>query len=346
MKRGDNRLKSVTMADIASALGISNVTVSNALAGKKGVSSSLRAEVLLKARELGYRVAEEESEEIPQPAIRQEGDIGIIALKHCMDGSTYHWQLYQELIRELKGFDRYAILDVVSDEDENNLRLPRIIEDHLASGLIMLGRPGLKFLGEISKWGLPMVFLDFSIRDFDFASITGDDYYDMYRLTSFLISHGHSNIRYVAENAEEIERDRYFGYCRAMSENEMEISVPHTARQITESDPSGNNTAFVCENRALAQRVIKDLKEISVSVPETVSVACFSETKATDGTDITCICRDISQMARVAVDALRRSMANEAEAKAKGQNKVKGLIGRISVGGRLIIGSTTKSRLI
>ena len=44
----------VKMKDIAEALNVSTVTVSNALAGRKGVSEEVRTRVVEKAKELGY----------------------------------------------------------------------------------------------------------------------------------------------------------------------------------------------------------------------------------------------------------------------------------------------------
>ena len=44
----------VRMKDIAEAVGVSVVTVSNALAGRKGVSEDVRIKVEKAARELGY----------------------------------------------------------------------------------------------------------------------------------------------------------------------------------------------------------------------------------------------------------------------------------------------------
>ncbi len=334
MKRVDNRSKSVTMADIASALGVSNVTVSNALAGKKGVSAKLRAEVLLKARELGYRTEEETAEVVRDEKAR--GDIGIIAPQRYMDSRNgFHWQLYQELIAQLKAYDKYAILDVVSESDEYSLSTPRIIENQLVAGLIILGRPSLRFLGEISKCDLPVIFLDFSVRNYNFTSIAGDDYYDMNRLTSFIMSHGHSNICYVTEKHEELERDRYFGYCRALSESEISAPQPCTLEQAMEQAEEMRYTAYVCENPSLAQKLIKSLQTASISVPDMASVACFSDIKHDSENEITCICREPSQMARLAVDALREKLSGEEKN-----------VGRIAVSGRIIAGNTMKSIII
>ena len=47
--------KSVKLADIAEKLGVSNVTVSKALSGKKGVSEEMRTRIVKYAEELGYK---------------------------------------------------------------------------------------------------------------------------------------------------------------------------------------------------------------------------------------------------------------------------------------------------
>mgnify|MGYP000819701671 CR=1 FL=1 len=44
----------VKLKDIPEALNVSTVTVSNALAGRKGVSEEVRCQVVAKAKELGY----------------------------------------------------------------------------------------------------------------------------------------------------------------------------------------------------------------------------------------------------------------------------------------------------
>ena len=46
--------KSVKMADIASTLGVSIVSVSKALSGKDGVSEETRKKILDTAEQLGY----------------------------------------------------------------------------------------------------------------------------------------------------------------------------------------------------------------------------------------------------------------------------------------------------
>lgn len=48
------KMGNVKLKDIPEALNVSTVTVSNALAGRKGVSEEVRSQVVAKAKELGY----------------------------------------------------------------------------------------------------------------------------------------------------------------------------------------------------------------------------------------------------------------------------------------------------
>ena len=47
--------KAVKLADIAGRIVVSNVTVSKALSGQKGVSEEMREKIIRLADELGYR---------------------------------------------------------------------------------------------------------------------------------------------------------------------------------------------------------------------------------------------------------------------------------------------------
>ena len=53
-KEWRNGMARVRMQDIANQVGVSAVTVHNALAGRKGVSEEVRVRILDKAREMGY----------------------------------------------------------------------------------------------------------------------------------------------------------------------------------------------------------------------------------------------------------------------------------------------------
>ena len=84
--------KSVRLADIAQRLNVSTVTVSNALAGQKGVSGELRDKIITTAAEMGYQTRQ-------GPVIADKTkalNIGvIISEKYLGDYPSFYWKVYQ-----------------------------------------------------------------------------------------------------------------------------------------------------------------------------------------------------------------------------------------------------------
>ena len=80
----------VKLKDIADRIGVSTVTVSNALSGKKGVSAGLRENIENVAEELGYDISR-------YHRTLQGARIGVISTeKRYMEiGNSFYWSLYQ-----------------------------------------------------------------------------------------------------------------------------------------------------------------------------------------------------------------------------------------------------------
>ena len=72
------KMGNVKLKDIAEALNVSTVTVSNALAGRKGVSEEVRSQVVAKAKELGYDLKKYTNK-------RQGFTIGVIVSEQCLE---------------------------------------------------------------------------------------------------------------------------------------------------------------------------------------------------------------------------------------------------------------------
>ena len=58
------KMGKVRLADIAKKVGVSTVTVHNALAGNKGVSEELREKIQSVASEMGYQILSERKQKV------------------------------------------------------------------------------------------------------------------------------------------------------------------------------------------------------------------------------------------------------------------------------------------
>ena len=88
----------VTLEDIAREMQVSIVTVSNALAGRSGVSEELRTRITEKAREMGYRKKHIRAKKTPSVSKRYQtaNRIGVVVpegLVDCWNGNMWiSWQ--------------------------------------------------------------------------------------------------------------------------------------------------------------------------------------------------------------------------------------------------------------
>ena len=117
--------KSVKLSDIAKKVGVSTVTVSNALAGRKGVSEELRGRILETARECGYDMDRYEKKE------KLQGTIGIlVSNRYIRIGVSFYWEMYQKVAFSLSRHGMYSALEILTKEDEMAEKpyLPRCLE--------------------------------------------------------------------------------------------------------------------------------------------------------------------------------------------------------------------------
>ena len=198
------------MSDIAEKLNVSTVTVSKALAGKEGVSDELRSEILRMAESMGYQKRGNKAKDLSAGYT-----VGIVtSRKYIEKGHSFYWTLYERLLTYLSQKGHVAILEVVSEEDEDLLILPRLIQEGRVDGLIVMGSFSDAYRESIAAAGTPFVALDSFHAKFRQDSIISDGYYGMYVMTHHLLRMGHKDIMFVGSiDATSSITDRYYGYC-------------------------------------------------------------------------------------------------------------------------------------
>ena len=127
----------VRLADIAAQVGVSTVTVHNALTGQKGVSNELRARIQKVAGEMGYRPV---SVARRQERSRMLKSIGVlIHEKYLAEYTTFYWKMYQELALVATDKNCMAAVEILKHDMEDHLLLPRMVEENQVEGLIVMG---------------------------------------------------------------------------------------------------------------------------------------------------------------------------------------------------------------
>lgn len=281
--------KKVRLSDIADKLNISTVTVSKALADKEGVGEELREKIKEVASELGYRVKTFTPVKGSVPlSTSGTGNIGIlIPARFFSPNVSYYWHIFNALSSELMSRNYYSIMELLSNEDEAQLNLPRIIKDKKVDGLIILGQTDIKYIETIKRSFNNFILLDFYTKQIQTDSVSNDDYYCSYLMTDYVISQGHKKLRFVGNfEATTSISDRYMGFQKAMLEHGLSTKVSEIINDRNENGaslkekielPSAKEmpTAFICNCDETAALVISELNKKGYRVPEDISVTGF-----------------------------------------------------------------------
>lgn len=311
-------MSGVRLADIAERVGVSVVTVHNALAGRKGVSDEVREKIQSEAEKMGYR---QKKAGAGRDRCRSLKNIGvIISEKYLAEYTTYYWKMYQELAMIATDKNCIVAVEILKHEIEDRLILPRMLEEENVDGVMILGAVHREYIACMkANTDLPIVFLDFYDYEIAGNAVTGDDFYGMYRMTEYLFQKGFQEIAYVGSiRATSSIMDRYCGYCKAMLEHGRPIREDWRLEDRDEIGyihlalPEEMPQAFVCNCDLVAGTLIQELERKGYRVPEDISVVGFDNYVYPGFPDrqVTTYEPDMKAMAAAALDKVLRQIRN------------------------------------
>ena len=212
--------KEVKLEDIADSLGVSIVTVSNALKGKKGVSEGLRNRIKEAAQRMGYKTPVYEEKEKERSHI-----IGVlVAERYVKEFPSFYMEIYRRVAQETAKRGHVTVLEVVTCEKENLSADAMVFLEQSMDGLIVIGelyQEYMKMLRKVSR--IPIVCVDYYDVYDDMDYIITDGFGGMEQMTRLLLKEGYRDLIFVGSpNATKNITDRYFGYCKAMQRAGME----------------------------------------------------------------------------------------------------------------------------
>lgn len=317
--------KSVKLADIAAILNVSTVTVSKALSDQKGVSEEMREKIKKLAQEMGYQS--------PSAARmmrnKKSFNIGVIISDRYFDQhDSFYWQVYQEIATRAVSKDSFTMLEILGQESEKNLEMPKLLQENKVDGLIIIGLLKGAYLAAVQTYcKVPFVCLDFYDKKHECDAVVTDNFYGMYQLTNYLFDMGHTRIAYVGTLLYSNSiTDRYFGYCKALLEHgqkaredwiigdrDMETGDQGKLMDFEFRLPDDMPTAFACNCDLTAGLLITELRKKGYRVPEDISIVGFDNYIHPSICDvkITTYEVDIREMVKKAIGHLMKKMSGE-----------------------------------
>lgn len=331
--------KAITMQDIANEIGVSKVTVSKALSDKDGVSEELKERIKTLAVEMGYRFNASAS------SIKSglSYNVGVI-IPERFTGSynSFYLMMYQQLTREFDNHKYATILHMLTDIDEENLKLPNSYFDRKVDAFIILGQVSSDYVDLLKGADVPFLFLDFYEEHTEVDSVIADNFYGSYCMTNYLISNNHSRIAFVGSiGATSSIQDRYLGYYKSLIEHGIKLNHHYVIEDRDEAGkfipvklPEDLPTAFVCNCDRMAYNLIEQLADSGIKVPDDVSVVGFDNDiySTLSKPPITTVDVNVAEMTRTA--------SNMMIDKIKDQNKT---FGRVLIKGSNIIRESVKT---
>lgn len=308
------QIKEVKLEDIAEALGVSIVTVSNALKGKKGVSKNLSLRIIKKAEELGYQ--------FPEPAVKKEHKsyriAVIIAERYVKEYPSFYMDIYKWVAQEAMKKGCLTVLVVLEENAEKTAEKFSNINDSEAQGIIVIGEVNEWYIHQLKQTTkLPLVCVDFYDTKDQMDYIVTDSYGGIQMVTQKLIDYGHRDIKFVGTpEATNSIMDRYLGFCKVMRVNglrepEKEELIGDRRKdgygyKIEFELPDKLPTAFVCNCDKSAYLMIEKLAAAGIRVPEDVSVVGFDGfgSGQMDNIALTTYESDRKAMAQISVNTL------------------------------------------
>ncbi len=268
-------IKRVTMKDVAEKVGVSIVTVSKALAGREGVSVSLREKIITMAREMGY---------VPRKK-RNMGNsltlnVAIVISERFLDNNSYYFKIYQKMLMQLSERGYIGILEIIPRTAEEVGELPNVIRLTGINQIIVIGEMKTLFLDMLVHTNMRVIFFDFQNEKFDVDCIVSDSENSGFLLTRHLVKCGYRRIGFAGNCLYSRKRQECFlGYIKYMMRKGQIINDKWwindrdaAGKRIFLDFPEDMPEAFVCCSDEVARRLIDALRQKGYTVPEDIAV--------------------------------------------------------------------------
>jgi DNA-binding LacI/PurR family transcriptional regulator len=279
--------KSITIADVAEALGVSKTTVSRAISGKGRIGNETRERVMKYIEEHDYQ---------PNMIARSLAQSKTYNLALSMPGNSKFLDssFFQQCMLGICKAAAAADYDVVVSMVENDplSQLERMVKNHKVDGVILSctweDDVQAKFLKEQN---FPFVTIGYS-KDREIIQVDHNHKEACQELTSILLMKGLRRIALLGSNKRVVITGRRFaGYKRAFEKQgltvdmelvNLDVEDPGLAENAVQDMLQKKVECIICMDDIICYQVLNVLKKMNVSIPTDVRVASFYNSSVLD----------------------------------------------------------------
>lgn len=315
-----------TIYDVAKEAGVSHMTVSRVINGKKGVKPETREKVLKAIEKLGYT-----PNSLARSFVLQKTHtIGLI----ISDITNPFFTTLARGVEDTAMNKNYSVILCNTDEDPEKEQIYlEVLARKRIDGILLASATGKKTtLKTILMKNIPLVLIDRKIEGLDNVDVVkGDNVSGAYLLTKTLINYGHKRIgiilgyKHIATFYERLE-----GYKKALTEANIQIDenlikfdkpskdsgFKLTMELLNMKNPP---TAIFGGNNFISIGVMIAIKELGLKIPDDVSLVSFDDIEIMSQVYpfLTVISQPAYSMGVIATELLIRRIENKDKIKEK-----------------------------
>lgn len=308
---GEQNAEAITLREVASRAGVSSATASRALNGRDGVDPEVRKRVQDVAREAGYR---------PNRAARhlaggRASAIGLVVGNTLLLHDSYAISVLGHVAVAADAHNEGLMLVLDSKSPSNSV--DNLIRNGMIDGAIISAvAVGSDWVEELLNSPLPTILIGTHPTRNDIPIIDVDNHRAGCLAVLHLLDHGHRRIGLIAGPPDRVDsHDRLAGYHEAHAmyglKVDPELIQPGSYTRISGYEAADallaqEPDAIFSLNDEMAFGLMIRCKELSVRIPEDISLVGFDASIAGDPTDIalTSMSQPFTKMADLAVRSL------------------------------------------
>lgn len=290
------KMSKVTLESISSILNVSQNTVSKALRGAPGVSDELRAKIFNLATEMGYK-------KVQQAAEISVKNITLLCRSSFLSDVTFWSQVFSGISKYCsKNNIKLSVVSIDGSKEEKAETILSIMP-YTADGFIIAGTISDTLLKKIKSSKIPFVVVDHFSEEVDCDYINISNKLGIYKLMKHIYNNGHRNIGFISNSISAYSfTERFDAYLKYMKDFKLPVKDEYLwlEAEYIQTDYLKNKlsssiknkdfpTAWICVNDNTALTFIKALTEMSLSVPEDVSIVGFDNISELIYTNLTTI---------------------------------------------------------
>lgn len=280
-----------TIKDVAQKAGVSIATVSLVIHNNKRISNVTRNRVLKAIKELNYHPSRSAKELVTKTT----GNIGFVLTDdHFLKTEPFYTMIFLGTEFVTRGNEYYVLLATIKRDFGEDDELPRFILERSVDGVIIAGKVPSTFLEKLSKYDIPLVFVDYYPPSGDYCVVMIDNIAGGYTATKHLIDLGHKEIAFIgADITHPSISGRLTGYKQALEESSITVKQENILTD--ENYPGRQNgynaakrlfemnkevTAIFACNDAMAIGIMQYCADNRINIPNDISLVGFDDVEA------------------------------------------------------------------